>query len=269
METPSGHNESAYDNAVKERHLRGVKTLEDVLFWKYVEMGNNYTPDLNAALAKAQKAYPQHLRFDKEITVKFGGAGYTHRYASLAAIIEHTQDALNDNGLSIVHTIEDNMIRGSLRHASGQVLESELDLSKYGNKRWQDLGGSITYAARYVLAPLLGVSGIDDIDAPLEDGASLELRDVGNSGGFDPAKSYIDDPAKANWLIENSGMKGKQVAERLGVERLRDYKGTVLEAYTTLVGGIRLGQAIVSDGVLESNQDVRPQEGIPVPNLTE
>ena len=263
VEVPSKADATVSDE-VEWQSPRLYANFDSVLYNQYMSIGANYTPDLNAALAKAQGQYPEKILFDKEIRVNLGKAGYVHRYASLAAIYAATREALSENGLSVIHTIHENIIRATLRHSSGQVIQSELNLDKYANKRWQDLGGSITYAARYVLAPLLGISGIDDTDAPLEEGAVLEeVRDINIPNAFDPASVKITSPLQVEWLQRNTGLDQKEMAKKLGVEGWREFDGTVLDAFVIL----SMPPAVSQGGATESQSNIVPQEGIPVPDV--
>ena len=121
---------------------------------------------LAAALAAAQAAMPARV---KDRVAKIG-PGREYRYADLATILAIVRPVLGAHGLALTQRTQ---IRGEaivllteLRHASGEVLDSEYPVAAIGIKH-QDMGGALTYARRYALCGLVGIAADED-----DDGAS-------------------------------------------------------------------------------------------------
>ena len=121
---------------------------------------------LAAALAAAQAAMPAIV---KDRVAKIG-PGREYRYADLATILATVRPVLGAHGLALTQRTQ---IRGEaivllteLRHASGEVLDSEYPVAAIG-ARHQDMGGALTYARRYALCGLVGIAADED-----DDGAS-------------------------------------------------------------------------------------------------
>jgi hypothetical protein len=121
---------------------------------------------LAAALAAAQAAMPAIV---KDRVAKIG-PGREYRYADLATILATVRPVLGAHGLALTQRTQ---IRGEaivllteLRHASGEVLDSEYPVAAIGIKH-QDMGGALTYARRYALCGLVGIAADED-----DDGAS-------------------------------------------------------------------------------------------------
>lgn len=89
-----------------------------------------------------------------------------NKYADLGAIWEAVRDTLGDNGLAVVQlpmpsepgTLK---LRTQLLHKSGEWLASEL-VMPIAKQDPQGYGSALTYARRYALAALLGVTQEDD-----------------------------------------------------------------------------------------------------------
>ena len=121
---------------------------------------------LSAALAAAQAVMPTVV---KDRVAKIG-PGREYRYADLATTLATVRPVLGAHGLALTQRTQ---IRGEaivllteLRHASGEVLDSEYPVAAIG-ARHQDMGGALTYARRYALCGLVGIAADED-----DDGAS-------------------------------------------------------------------------------------------------
>jgi hypothetical protein len=101
-------------------------------------------------------------------------------YSTLAAIWDAARGPLTKNGLSVAQTqrFDGDMIISvtTLMHVSGETIMSELPLLLQ-RKDMQALGSAITYARRYQLASIVGISSDDD------DGESSMGRHNSNSFG--------------------------------------------------------------------------------------
>jgi len=121
------------------------------------------TAELNAALAKAQAAFP---KIKREKSVNTGS--YSYSYASLDAILEATRKPLSDNGLALVQLLDGGGIRTELRHSAGGVVGGTFPLPTIP-ERPQDLGSMLTYLRRYAVVAILGIAPEED-----DDGASAQ-----------------------------------------------------------------------------------------------
>ena len=52
---------------------------------------------------------------------------------------------------------------------------------------------------------------------------------------FDPYTSRITNEAHARWLVNSTGRSGQEIVDILRVDRLRDWRGTILEAYNAVL----------------------------------
>ncbi len=124
-----------------------------------VAAGPDFTPRLNAALAKAQGAMESAK---KDTANPF----FNTKYADLAGIIEACRKPLSDNGLSIVQ-IACNDEKGvtiltRLLHSSGESISSPCWVPVV-KKDPQGYGSAMTYARRFGLQALVGVAAeVDD-----------------------------------------------------------------------------------------------------------
>lgn len=96
------------------------------------------------------------------------------KYATLTSVLKAVRPLLKKNGLAVVQIVgylEDGKAKliTRLAHTSGEAIESELILPP--STTMQSLGSAITYARRYTLTAILGISGDDD-----DDGAAASKR---------------------------------------------------------------------------------------------
>lgn len=141
--------------------------------------------ELFAALAKANGEIKNAVK-DAE------NPHFKRDYATLASVLDAVREPLSKNGLSVLQTVrvaEGNhfLLETRLAHASGQWVESETPLLLVKDDM-QGLGSAITYARRYALAAMIGVSHADDDDA--EDAIDKENRE--------PPKSPVVAPKVGN-----------------------------------------------------------------------
>lgn len=92
---------------------------------------------------------------------------YRSKYADLAAVWSACRPALVKNGLSVIQTVDEEdgyyAVTTILGHSSGQWILSKLKLL-LSKDDMQGLGSAITYARRYSLAAMVGVSPDEDDD---------------------------------------------------------------------------------------------------------
>ncbi len=96
-----------------------------------------------------------------------------YRYAGLDSLLAAVRPALAEEGIAISQPIElragGPVLVSQLRHTSGEVWCSEWLLSWTGGP--QDKGSELTFARRYTLEALVGVSPVEEED---DDGAAAQ-----------------------------------------------------------------------------------------------
>ena len=124
--------------------------------------------ELTAALAKAQ-AELSTAEADGVGHVGTATNGRSYRYATLASVWDTIRKPLTSHGLAVTQTCEPSN-RGELRltttllHESGQWI-SGTEMVPMPVQTPQGYGSALTYARRYGLAAMVGVSVDDDDDA--------------------------------------------------------------------------------------------------------
>lgn len=145
---------------------------------------------LAAALAKAQGAIKPPKK-DRTVTVKGrtkDGTPFTYdfSYATLDAIMDAIRVPLSENELAVMQTVGTDphgatCIRTVLAHSSGEWIEQTWVLP-FRPQKMQEYGSLITYARRYCLAPMLGITAEEDDDGNLADHNEAHRRDRRSSG---------------------------------------------------------------------------------------
>jgi hypothetical protein len=147
------------------------------------------TNEVTAALSKARPQFKPIVK-DKTARVTSAKGNYTFDYADLASVMDAVTEALSSNGLAVIQAVEDApegpvRVTTRLSHSSGQWFEAELTMP-YDAGKPQNKGSAATYARRYGLSGLLGVSSEED-----DDGSAAE----GNEREVTPrARAVKDDP---------------------------------------------------------------------------
>lgn len=117
--------------------------------------------EIAAALAKAQGAM-------KNATLNKVNPHFRSKYADLAGIRDTVVPVLAANGIAVVQTMTDGndgrvYLLTRLLHTSGQWIESLCPIQFVGDM--QKMGSAITYARRYSLSAICGISADEDDDA--------------------------------------------------------------------------------------------------------
>jgi len=116
--------------------------------------------ELAAALSKLQGAL---IPVKKDSENPF----YKHKYADLSSVWDACHKLLAENGLAVAQgsrTEEDEVILvTTLMHTSGQWIEGEYLLNPIKDDP-QGLGSAMTYARRYTLSAMLGITAEDEDD---------------------------------------------------------------------------------------------------------
>ena len=147
--------------------------------------------------------------------------GYGYKYADLAAVLQIVRPALTANGVCVLqdtYTTTDGQVAVATRliHASGQWIESEPLImpveAKKGLSQAQCAGSVVTYARRYSLAALVGLSQEDD------DAAKDDSKD-------DKRDAAIITPEQYHELLDlcdAAGRKPEDIAKAMGIASLGD-----------------------------------------------
>jgi uncharacterized protein YebE (UPF0316 family) len=122
---------------------------------------SNSIESLVDALSKAQSSI-ENVSKDKQ--------AYGYKYADLASCLAAVKKPLADNGLSVSQIVSQDregkqMLVTLLMHKSGQWLKSIFALENVVMKQCnslQQLGAGITYARRYALSAIVGLTQEDD-----------------------------------------------------------------------------------------------------------
>lgn len=90
---------------------------------------------------------------------------FKSKYADLASILDACREPLSKNGLAITQLVspipQGTKIITMLSHISGQWIKSEMDL-QMENTKMQTFGAAMSYARRYLLSAIVGISQDDD-----------------------------------------------------------------------------------------------------------
>lgn len=119
-----------------------------------------------AAISKAQSKM-RSVSKDRDVEVKSEKGHYAFKYATLAAIWEVIRQPLAENGLAVVQFPTVDTAKGVVTvetrivHASGEWLSSTCEL-RVAQSTPQGVGAVISYARRYGLSAMLGVTQDDE-----------------------------------------------------------------------------------------------------------
>lgn len=90
-----------------------------------------------------------------------------NEYATLASVYDACRDAISNEGIAVVQTFQNETIEGKAMTflktslmKGNQTISSTLPLQWI--KDWHSMGSAITYARRYSLSALIGLSQADD-----------------------------------------------------------------------------------------------------------
>lgn len=136
--------------------------------------------DDNGVGSKLVKALIEAKKKFKTLEKKKFNPHFKSKYADLAAVHDAVDDALSENGLTVMQPLcfdekYGHVIRTELLHVSGESKVSMYPLP--GGVKSQDLASAITYGRRYSLSSLLGIAADDEDD----DAETAQGR--GQSGG--------------------------------------------------------------------------------------
>lgn len=167
--------------------------------------------ELAKALAKAKGEFKPIVKETENPAYARGGKAM--KYADLSTIIEATEKALAENGLSLIQSPDVNVadhsmsLIGMLVHTSGEWLRFITTLPAVQRDRFdaQSCGSSITYARRYQYKSIIGAAEEDDdgnaaagigsreAAKPVGDKKVAEFKANGNGHAAPPAIIPNDD----------------------------------------------------------------------------
>ena len=189
---------------------------------KQILMSENLN-ELAAALAKAQ-ALMEPAKKDE------ANPFFKSKYADLASVWNACRGPLSANGLSVTQLTSTNgsivTVTTLLLHASGQYISSVLSMQA-DKATPQGIGSAITYARRYALSAIVGISAEDD-DGNAASGIKHEITEKVNENGsktilakqvlpvdykdkFDKARKLLGD----NKFFQILGNEGYEKAEEI------------------------------------------------------
>lgn len=146
---------------------------------------SNTINKLSEALCKAQKNF-QTPNKKNYVKVSSRNAQFDYKYADYSEVLSCVKEALNNEGISILQPIINNVVETILLHESGEYISSQTDIyitptpikDNNGNIvntyiRPQDYGSAVTYARRYALSAILALDSDEDDDANRANGNDI------------------------------------------------------------------------------------------------
>jgi ribosomal protein L9 len=180
---------------------------------------------LALALSKAQSNI-ENVAKDKQ--------AYGYKYADLASCLDAVKKPLGDNGLSISQLVsqegEKHVLITMLLHESGQWLRSMFSIENVVMKQCnslQQLGAGITYARRYALSAMIGLTQEDDDAQGLgKDKHKEEIRELKQREEAKELKEQVTQQAMQDLsltrelmaLCRDAGINVKEFAKFAGVD---------------------------------------------------
>lgn len=130
------------------------------------------SPDIGALAAALAAVQAELEPVAKTSTAKIGDK-YNYKYADLTCVLAAALPTLSKHGLSIIQTTAEAeagiVVVTTLAHASGQWIRGRLAI-RCSNSDAKAIGSAITYARRYAVSAIIGLSSEED-----DDGAASEI----------------------------------------------------------------------------------------------
>ena len=170
------------------------------------------TAELAAALAKVQAELPEvGKNRTAEVKNKEGKYLYSYTYADLADVSAAVLPVLGRHGLAFTsfpgHQDGRFGLHYYLLHSSGQSIEGFFQLDDSGGL--QLTGGRITYARRYCLCAVTGITADEDVDAkddaPSRTAQRKPPRDAGTRPPQQAAQRRTQSPPPAQAATPSAG----------------------------------------------------------------
>jgi hypothetical protein len=143
-----------------------------------------------------------NLEFQNTKLVKDGKNDHLkNKYLTLDNILNTVRPILTKHGLVIVQALAGDYLVTSLYHVSGQYIQSEMPFhpmsGNKGTNALQELGGGITYAKRYAISAMLGISVDQDDDGQSSKIKSEQLKPKKRVNTIEELQKLLE------WLINN------------------------------------------------------------------
>lgn len=124
-----------------------------------------------------------------------------NKYLTLDNILNTVRPILTKHGLLIVQALAGDYLITSIYHVSGQYIQSEMPFhpmsGNKGTNALQELGGGITYAKRYAISAMLGISVDQDDDGQSSKIKSEQLKPKKRVNTIEELQKLLE------WLINN------------------------------------------------------------------
>ena len=161
------------------------------------------------------------VKFQEEIKNPANTANnpfFKSKYAPLNEVLNIVRPLLTKNGLSVIQSPSGDgqniIVTTLLIHSSGEWIESDPLVLKADKPTAQGAGSAITYARRYALSAVLGISSEDDDDGN---------HATGNKGN-NPQSKLISEAQQKRLFALSKGKeeKAKMTLSRFGYNNSKD-----------------------------------------------
>lgn len=157
-------------------------------------------------------------------------SGYGYKYLDLVSILEIIEPILNDNGLFITFSVdENNRFGATLFHCeSGQFLYfgyGELPKETKGQSASQSWGMALSYARRYTLLNIFNIVGEEDTDGMPKNGNSYQNSSYSKAPVQQQASSSPQNQGAKYPKIENQNITISSI--KIGKKDFKDSKGVL------------------------------------------
>lgn len=124
-----------------------------------------------------------------------------NKYLTLDNILNTIRPILTKNGLVVVQALAGDYLVTTIYHVSGQFIQTEMPFhpmsGNKGTNALQELGGGITYAKRYAISAMLGISVDEDNDGQSSKIKSEQLKSKKKVNTIEELQKLLA------WLIHN------------------------------------------------------------------
>lgn len=166
---------------------------------------------------------------------------YKSTYANLAAVWDACREPLSKNGLAVIQTTSNDngniiTVITTLVHSSGQWISGRLSLQPVKVDP-QSIGSAITYARRYALSAIVGVSPEDDDGESAMGRNNSKLPQHNNPPSIpepQQKKRSVEQPNPSTEHAFAIAEAGKMLLDLSGGDKERAVK--LLETFTSFVG---------------------------------
>lgn len=208
---------------------------------------------LTAALAAAQAEM-------QNATLNRVNSHFKNKYADLAAIREAVIPVLAKHGIAVTQTTDlrdGTLLLVTTLHFGAERIDSILPVPNNGNM--QQFGSALTYARRYSLAAMAGVSAEEDDDGNAA--AVMPKRAAAVQQAVRAAQASADGvipvPPTADGQGSDWGAWGKMLAERLRAQKALEPFEALIRANTAAIGRVATERPKLHARVLEVIGDTR------------